>query len=224
MPTTIKQKPDTLMVQRLADQLTVFKKAAAVKAHVLRRKLDELACYPEHDQRRETPEFVAVRKRLVQDKDLPCLVCGVRHSTLGDPKKNPYGARAMEAHHHVIEWSVANAIDPAKFNDILRPHLEQRHPDEPMYKQDMSADQIAGWVDHHQHNLWVLCDVHHRARFLGIHEITYPIWGPADLLRDDFEEYVREQIRAAGGTKQAKKPASRRRGRRGGKERRRGGN
>jgi hypothetical protein len=36
---------------------------------------------------------------------------------------------------------------------------------------------------HHviEDNLWVLCDVHHRAKFLGIHEITYPIWCPMDF-------------------------------------------
>jgi hypothetical protein len=37
-------------------------------------------------------------------------------------------------------------------------------------------------VDHSPDNLWVLCDVHHRHKFVGIHAITYPIWGPQDLV------------------------------------------
>jgi hypothetical protein len=60
-------------------------------------------------------------------------------------------------------------------------------------------------VDHSEDNLWVLCDVHHRAAFLGIHEITYPIWSPADMLIDDFENYVKEQIRLEAAHKKADK-------------------
>ena len=40
----------------------------------------------------------------------------------------------------------------------------------------------------------MLCDVHHRAQYFGIHEITDPIWEPVDLLRDDFEKYARDAI------------------------------
>ena len=29
--------------------------------------------------------------------------------------------------------------------------------------------------DHGEDNLWVLRDVHHRAKFFGIHEVTFPI-------------------------------------------------
>ncbi|TLY35348.1 MAG: hypothetical protein E6K62_04605 [Nitrospirae bacterium] len=100
----------------------------------------------------------------------------------------------METHHHVIEWALANAISVAKFNKHLLPHLRKRHPNRHEYKQDFSEKQLLDWVDHHEDNLWVLCDVHHRAKYLGIHEITFPIWGPMDLLRDDFEDYVRAEI------------------------------
>jgi hypothetical protein len=60
----------------------------------------------------------------------------------------------------------------------------------------MSEHEIHDWVDHSPDNLWVLCDVHHRHRYLGIHEISYPIWAPQDLLRPDFEDYVRQQVAA----------------------------
>ena len=69
---------------------------------------------------------------------------------------------------------------------------------------------MRNWVDHSEDNLWVLCDVHHRAKFLGIHEVSYPIWAPMNLLRTDFEDYVRAQIAATkpanNGTPATKAP------------------
>ncbi len=184
---------DRGMVQRLKDQRTVYRKAQEI--HENPRTLKELAFYPAHDKRLETPEYKKAHDHLTKALDLPCLVCGVRNSTLKDKAQNPYGARQMETHHHLVEWSLANAIDPGKFNRIVLPHLKARHPHNPLYaKKALTAEDIAGWVDHSEDNLWVLCDVHHRAPYLGIHEITYPIWCPMDLLLDDFETYVRQQI------------------------------
>ena len=86
----------------------------------------------------------------------------------------------METHHHVIEWALANAIDPAKFNQRVLPGLLRRNPEKygPMKKR-MSQKQILDSVDHDEDNLWVLCDVHHRHVFVGIHAITFPISGTA---------------------------------------------
>jgi hypothetical protein len=63
-----------------------------------------------------------------------------------------------------------------------------------MYKREMTPEEISDWVDHSEDNLWVLCDVHHRAKFFGIHEINYPIWCPQDLLKSDFAAYVKEHV------------------------------
>lgn len=181
------------MVQRLKDQRGVFRKAQQI--HENPRTLKERAFYPAHDKRLETKEYKAVHHHLAVELDLPCLVCGVRNSTLKDKRENRYNARQMETHHHVIEWSLANAIDADKFNRIILPHLKVRHPQNPDYAKAAFTDaDVAAWVDHSADNLWVLCDVHHRAAYLGIHEITYPIWCPMDLLRDDFEAYVRQQL------------------------------
>jgi hypothetical protein len=168
--------------------------------HVTHRTLDEEAFYPPHDKRRETPAYKAIHQKLCVEMDLPCLICGVRNSVLADKAKasdeslNPYGAKAMETHHHVIEWALTNAIDVDKFNKVLLPALKNRHPDKEEYRKDFTQEDIINWVDHSPDNLWVLCDVHHRHKYLGIHAITYPIWGPQDLLIKDFEEYVRKQL------------------------------
>lgn len=180
-------------VTRLTDQLNNYK---VVQQHLQHHTVDELQFYPAHDQRRESPDYAKVHKNLTETLDLPCLVCGVQHSTLGDTKKNRYGAKQMETHHHIVEWALQNAIDVDKFNQTLRPHLAHRHPNDDTwhYEQKFDAKKVRAWVDHSEHNLWVLCDVHHRAKYLGIHEITYPIWAPMDMLRPDFESWAVKQI------------------------------
>lgn len=202
---------DQGMLIRLHDQLKVFRKAQAI--HRNKRVLNEIAFYPAHDPRRETPEYKKTHRRLAIEQDRPCLICGVKNSTLKDKAHNPYGAKQMETHHHAIEWALANAIDVGKFNKIMLPRLRARHPDKEQYKkQAFTADEIKAWVDHDEDNLWVLCDVHHRAGYFGIHDITYPIWGPVDLLRDDFEDYVRQEIAAVkskDGQKVIRKPRNR---------------
>jgi len=167
--------------------------------------LRELAFYPPHDKRIETAQYKAVHKKMVVEMDLPCLVCGVRNSVLKDKKKNPYGAKQLETHHHIVEWALSNAISAERFNKTLLPNLRHKHPNKAEYKKEFSDQQVHDWVDHSEDNLWVLCDVHHRAKYLGIHEITYPIWAPQDLLRDDFEEYVKTQIAEAKSDANSKK-------------------
>lgn len=180
-------------IARLSDHLNNYK---IVQQHIQHHTIDELQFYPEHDQRSESPEYKKVHHHLTVEFDLPCLVCGVRNSTLKDPRKNRYQAKQMETHHHMVEWALANAIDVEKFNNAVLPHLAHRHPHDQTwnYEQPFDLKKLREWVDHSEHNLWVLCDVHHRAKYLGIHEITYPIWAPMDLYRNDFENWARKQI------------------------------
>lgn len=113
------------MNQRLKDQLKVHKRALAIHANP--RLLEEIAFYPAHDARRETPEYKQVHKKLVHELDLPCFICGVKNSTLKDKNENRYGAKALETHHHIIEWTLAGAISAEKFSKQLLPHLRHRH-------------------------------------------------------------------------------------------------
>jgi hypothetical protein len=209
MPTKPKTKTtgaaeqDTGRNTRLQDQLRIFNKAQAVQGS--QRVLEEMEFYPAHDPRQETPEYLAAHKKLVVDQNRACLVCGVRHSTLSDPTRNLYRAKQLETHHHVVEWALINAVDADKFNRILLPALRARHPFKLLYRKSaLTVAEVKAWIDHDEDNLWVLCDVHHRAKFFGIHEITHPIWGPVDLLRDDFATYVREQIQGTAAAKPAK--------------------
>jgi hypothetical protein len=158
---------------------------ALVATHFVRRLLYEGINYPSHGARRESPEYAKVHRDLTVTHDLPCLACGVRHSTLKDKAKNRFGAKAMETHHHIIEWALAKAISAEAFNERLLPNLKHRYPSDPQYQKAAFTQQdVEAWVDHSPHNLWVLCDVHHRAPFVGIHEVSYPAWCPQDLLAD----------------------------------------
>ena len=185
---------DRQMTRRLTDQARVVRKADAI--HDNPRLLREIAFYPAHDKRKETAAYQAVHRDLTKKRDLPCLICGVRNSTLKKKSENRYGARAMETHHHVIEWALANAVDLHKFNKAILPNLAARHPENAAYKQRFTAQQMLDWVDHSPDNLWVLCDVHHRAAFVGVHEISHPIWGPQALLRADFLAHVKRELSA----------------------------
>lgn len=184
--------------------------------HMVERMLDEQAFYPAHDKRKESPEYARVHHQMTVVDDKHCLVCGVQHSTLGDLAKNPFGAIQMETHHHTIEWALANAIDPAKFNQHIRPgllHAAQRRAQEASYakvsdlykafdqayESDLDIATIKQWVDHATDNLWVLCDVHHRHKFVGIHAITYPIWGPQDVVDAGLVDKQIQVAKSAGG-------------------------
>jgi hypothetical protein len=175
--------------------------------HVVERMLDEQAYYPPHDKRTESAAYAKVHHLMTVADDQPCLVCGVKHSTLGDTTQNPFGAVQMETHHHSIEWALANGIDPGKFNARMRPGLARRaagrqlaHPEygefDAGYRAEMDATAIHNWVDHAYDNLWVLCDVHHRHKFVGIHGITYPIWGPQDVVNQDMLDHALEEAKS----------------------------
>src|ERR1700759_2689947 len=118
--------------------------------------LQEKAFYPPHDKRTESPAYAKIHKQMTVAEDQPCLVCGVKHSTLSDKTKNPFGAVQMETHHHIIEWALANAVVPALFNSHVRPGLARRAAQrkangdtdtiyqefDPLYSKDMTAAQV----------------------------------------------------------------------------------
>lgn len=40
----------------------------------------------------------------------------------------------------------------------------------------------------------VLRAIHHRHKWLGVRMITYPIWSPQNLLKDDFIQEVEKEL------------------------------
>lgn len=159
----------------------------ASRATHLARTLQEVALYPPHPPRRPTARYTKAHRKLVKDLDRPCLVCGVRNSTLKDPTQNPWGAKAIESHHRLVEDSLANAIDVEKFNRKVVPALLRRSGDAAKYGRPFTLDEMHDWIHGDEDNLWILCDIHHRHSLVGIHAITGPIWGVQDLLVDGYD-------------------------------------
>ena len=124
------------------------------------------------------------------------------HSVLDDSQKkqdrtlNPHAARQIELHHAIVEWSLANAVDPVKFNETIRLDFMKSNPDNPLYQKEMTEQEILDWVDHGPDNLMVLYDVHHRHPYYGIHKVSYPKWLPQRVYTDQFIEEVDEKIAA----------------------------
>lgn len=157
------------------------------RATKLNRTLIEDVNYPPHPPRKPSPRYLKSHHQMIVVEDRPCLVCGVRNSTLKDPKQNPYGATAIETHHHYIEDSLANAVDPAKFNAKLLPTLLKRTGDTAKYGHPFTEDEMHDWIHGDTQNLWPLCSAHHRGLKIGVHSITGPIWGVQDLLIDGYD-------------------------------------
>jgi hypothetical protein len=125
--------------------------------HATSEGVAEVEMTPPHPPREETPEYNKAHHHLIYELDEPCAMCGVRHSTLNDPKQNPFGATALETHHYPIERSLLDACDPAKVGLV--------------FPQVKDQESLNAFVDS-EHNLMVLCDVHHRHPLHGIHHLT----------------------------------------------------
>jgi hypothetical protein len=125
--------------------------------HATGEGLATIEMTPPHPPREETPEYSRAHHHLTRVLDEPCAMCGVRNSTLNDPKQNPFGATALETHHYPIERSLMDACDPLKVG-VVFPQVKDR-------------ETLEAFVDS-EHNLMVLCDVHHRHPLHGIHHLA----------------------------------------------------
>lgn len=116
----------------------------------------EVEMTPPHLPREETPIYQRTHRRLVYTLDTPCAICGVRNSTLSDPRENPFEAKAIETHHYPVERSLMNACDPKRIHRIF-PQVKDR-------------ESLEAFIDSEE-NMMVLCDIHHRHPHYGIHHI-----------------------------------------------------
>ena len=162
----------------------------------LRRTLSETVWYPPHPPRKASALYSQTHHQLVAIEDRPCVVCGVRNSTLLDTSHNKVGAKALETHHSLIEWAGANAIDWDK--------LAADHPDlktlvalAGAYHAHLLANGgkftgsldpaiVTAFVDSSD-QLLVVCDQHHRSAGKGVHMITGPIWELQRYERGDWD-------------------------------------
>ena len=120
----------------------------------IERTIEEIEVVPGHQPRTESALFRANKKRLVDDGHGTCWVCG--------------SAENIQTHHYGIEWALWNDVDPEKLREFL---LEW---DVYGYSKVLKAQPITDPDD--IRNLVNLCEVHHIAKFTGIHLMTFPLW------------------------------------------------
>lgn len=153
------------------------KKAAAPpttinQVHVTTEGVANREMTPPHPPRVATPEYAKAHDFLINQQNRPCLVCGVRKSTLDDTALNPFGATQLESHHYPIERSLADACDPVK--------VHQQFP------QVYDATSLMTFVDSPA-NLLVLCNICHRSPDLGIHHLLVADWAIRPFLRTGYQ-------------------------------------
>lgn len=133
-----------------------------VKQHIIKELLTVEEIVPEHEQRKESPEFAKNRKRLIEDGHNKCYVCGCTEK--------------LEAHHYGIEWCEANIADWDKVKEFLSEFdiygYSKVLKDQPI----ISPDDIR--------NLMMICKHHHTAVLTGIHETPFPIWVSQKLCKE----------------------------------------
>jgi len=155
----------------MAAQKPVKRSKALSHVHETPLSLGVVEMSPPHDPREETPEYEKAHHFLVYTKNSPCIVCGVTRRTLGNPKRNPFQATAIETHHAYVEYSLIDACDWRK--------VHKRFPS--VYSQES----FVRWVDSPE-NLICLCSTHHRSLQYGIHHLAVSDWNVLPFLRDGY--------------------------------------
>lgn len=147
--------------------------------HELDRTLHEHAFYPPHGPRAQDSHyrvFHAAQHRLIRVLGVGCWIGGATlaeiHAGLPDGHRCG-GAKQLEAHHEVAEFAGLNEVDWQKVAADF-PNADI-HSDEDFLN---FAESEGG--------LTILCDVHHRGPFHGIHSITYPVWELDRIAREGW--------------------------------------
>jgi hypothetical protein len=142
----------------------------------------EVEMTPPHPPREDTPLYMKTHHHLVFTLDKPCVICGVRKSTLADPKQNRFKAKDIETHHHPIERCLLDACDPKKVS-IIFPQVKDR-------------TSLEAFVDS-EDNMMVLCDIHHRHPLFGIHHLIGPDFNVQSYLYAGYQVAAEKENEAA---------------------------
>lgn len=125
---------------------------ADVSAHDQSMTLHILAHVPDHAPREDDPHYHLFEQAKAQIKRQGLWVCAINDDLCGGQ---------LELHHSHIEFSQANAADPAKIEKALGLHFTD-------------DDAFQAWIES-PGNLEVLCVNHHRTHY-GVHVIPSALW------------------------------------------------
>jgi hypothetical protein len=97
-----------------------------------------------------------------------------------DPAQNLYGSSQIETHHFHLEWSLANAADWSVLKTMYPDFADWAKID------PNNPDTFKYFVDS-EYNMMILCDIHHRATYRGIHALEFPVWIAQKYMKKDFK-------------------------------------
>lgn len=118
---------------------------------------------PDHEERTTTALFAKTKKQLVA-RDTGCFICGSTEN--------------LEAHHWIIEWAFANAVD---WNLV-----KADFPDFPDWDKLFETKDYSLFVDNMIWNGKLLCHDHHVGKNEGVHFTPYPTWVIQRYLREGY--------------------------------------
>lgn len=121
-------------------------------AHDQRLTLHLVTHVPEHAPRAEDPHYHLFEQAKARIKRQGLWKCAIEDDLCGG---------GLDLHHSHIEFSQANAADPAKVEKLLGLHFAD-------------DEAFQSWIES-PGNLEVLCKNHHVSHF-GIHVIPYALW------------------------------------------------
>ena len=121
-------------------------------AHEQPMTLHILAHVPEHEPREHDPHYHLFEQAKARIKRQGLWTCAIGDDLCGGQ---------LELHHSHVEFSQANAVDPARIEKALGLHFE-------------SDDDFQQWIES-PGNLEVLCVNHHRTHY-GVHVIPSALW------------------------------------------------
>lgn len=159
-----------------------------LEEHFKQGTFEEQYWIPAHNDRRESSLFRKNKKFIRDECGAPCWVCN--------------STEDLEVH-HVFEWAFWNALDPRKVTNILNAiefydddYVSKAPGSDKLrtYLDGLSRDKQVIDTPDDARNLVVLCRVHHRLKFTGIHTISFPIWLSMSAVPSEGGILTKEQI------------------------------
>ena len=148
-----------------------------VQEHIQLERFVQLVDYPSHGCR-AVKQFNELTEERVVKGNQGCFICGV---TAEDIRTKPQfkACGDIQLHHCLAQFALENGVDVDKWNNTVIPLFNEGiiwNPNKLKLTAPMSAKQIHDFVNFGNANMLPLCQKHHRGKYTGIHNLTYPIW------------------------------------------------
>lgn len=152
---------NTPSLNNSSQTVPVHTQSAQVAAHTQIDREAIVFYYPDHQPRETDPHyhlFNAAKKRILA-AGVGCWICGTREN--------------LELHHSECEYAAATGVDVERFTELF--------PDYHVTDEESFLCYVES-----EGNLQVLCALHHRSPYAGIHHCPFPNWKLQRYWRKDL--------------------------------------